>query len=281
VSTSAGNLPPIDPGIARSWLLVPANRPERFAPAAEGPVDAVVLDVEDAVVEQDKPAGRAHVVEWLGTGRAWVRVNGATTEHWATDLDALAGAPGLLGVVLAKTESAAQVQDTAARLPAGTPVVALVESALGIEVALEVARAPATLRLAFGVGDYCRDTGATKDPLSLAYPRSRLVVASRAAGRPGPIDGPTLAVDEAVLVAETQLAASLGMTGRLSLRPEQAPTLNRLLSPTTQDVALAHAVLDELGQDGSGVRDGSDVPRLAGARKVLALAAALAGHPAP
>jgi citrate lyase subunit beta/citryl-CoA lyase len=282
VSTAAGNRHHVDPAIARSWLLVPANRPERFTPAADGAADVVVLDVEDAVAEAGKVLARTNVLAWLRAGgQAWVRVNGASTAHWATDLDALADAPGLLGVVLAKTESAAEVDDTAARLRAGTPVVALVESALGVEVALEVARASATLRLAFGVGDYCRDTGASKDPLALAYPRSRLVVASRAAGLGGPVDGPTLAVDEAALVRETELAASLGMTGRLSLRAEQAPTLNRLLSPGAPDVAAARAVVAELGEDGSGVRDGSDGPRLAGARKVLALAAALAGDPAP
>lgn len=280
--TSAAGPTRIDPRLARSWLLVPATRPELFDPAAAGPVDAVVLDVEDAVVDAAKPGARASVVDWLGAGgHAWVRVNSATTEHWAADLDALADAPGLLGVVLAKTEGADQVVATAARLRPGTPVVALVESALGLELALEVARSPATLRLAFGVGDYCRDTGASKDPLALAYPRSRLVVASRAAGLPGPVDGPTLSSDESVLVRETEQAASVGMTGRLSLRPEQAATLNRLLAPTTAQVQDARAVLDELGEDGSGVREGSDGPRLAGARKVLALAEGFAAHPAP
>ncbi|CAG7598914.1 hypothetical protein E143388_04713 [Rhodococcus opacus] len=73
--------------------------------------------------------------------------------------------------MLAKCESAEHVTETAARLPARTPVMALVESALGIERAYDIASAQPTSRLAFGSGDFRRDTGAADLAPALSYAR--------------------------------------------------------------------------------------------------------------
>ena len=131
--------------LARTWLLQPGTPGggEAFDAAIAGNADVVVLDIEDGLPDAQKPAGRVSVAEWLITGaQAWVRINSVATPAWSADLDALADAPGLLGVMLAKTESADDIAATAARLPSGTPVVALVESALGIESVTEIARTP-------------------------------------------------------------------------------------------------------------------------------------------
>lgn len=263
----------ITPELARSWLLVPGTKPDDFAEAAASAVDAVILDLEDAVPPDHKAAARKSVADWLSNGgEAWVRINDATTEYWADDLDALAGVQGLAGVMLAKTESGHQVDATAARLPAGTRVMALIESAMGLEATPEIARADATFRLAFGSGDFRRDTGMSDAPIALAYPRSRLVVSSRAARLPGAIDGPTLSDDPAVLDSDAHLALSMGMTGKLCMKAAHAPAVNTALSPSPADVAWAHEVIDVLGEDGIGVRDGSDLPRLAKAKKISRLA---------
>ncbi|WP_092966518.1 aldolase/citrate lyase family protein [Agromyces sp. CF514] len=266
--------------MARSWLLVSGARPEGFADAAASGADALVLDVEDAVPVPAKAAARAAVAEWLSTGgRAWVRINDATTTHWGDDLDALGtigGVDGLEGVVLAKAESVAQVAATAERLRPGTQIIALIESAVGLEEASAIARHPSTFRLAFGVGDFRRDTGMGASEIALAYPRSRLVVASRAAGLPGPIDGPSLGTDPETVRDQSAHAASLGMTGRLCLHGAQAPVVNGALSPSEDDVAWASGVLAEFDARGRVIRDGSDLPRLARARAITADAAAFA-----
>lgn len=258
--------------LARSWLLTAATRPDAFPrPAA---VDALILDLEDAVAPADKPGARTSVAHWLGTDReAWVRINDATTPHWADDLEALAGLPGLSGVMLAKTESGSQVEATRDRLPEGTRIVALIESAVGLEAAPEIARAEGTFRLAFGSGDFRRDTGMSDDVLAMAYPRSRLVVASRAARLAGgPIDGPTVSANDTILQRDCEATVSLGLTGKLCLHPDQAPAVNRALSPNAHDIDWARDVIAELGTDGEHVRDGSDLPRLAKAKKLTALA---------
>lgn len=263
----------VSPERARSWLLVPGSKPEAFSTAAASEVDAVILDLEDAVSPGAKPAARDAVVSWLEAGNcAWVRINDATTTFWGDDLDALSGLKGLAGVMLAKTESGGQVEATAARLAPGTRILVLVESAMGLEAAPEIARAESTFRLAFGSGDFRRDTGMSDDPLAMAYPRSRLVVSSRAARLPGPIDGPTLSAEDDILVRDAALTVSMGMTGKLCMRAEQAPIVNRELAPAPSDVTWANEVVHALGADGAHVQDGSDLPRLAKALEIRSAA---------
>ncbi|MFC9518014.1 HpcH/HpaI aldolase/citrate lyase family protein [Nocardiaceae bacterium NPDC056970] len=272
----------LDPSHARSWLLVPADKPERFTEAFDSAADAVILDLEDAVIPPNKGKARAELVRWAQSGgRTWVRINDATTEYWHDDLRAIAALDNVEGVMLAKTETAEQVDATAQRLHPGTRVIALVETAAGMLSAASIAQSPATFRLAFGSGDYRRDTGMDQSPLAMAYPRSHLTAASRAAGLPGPIDGPTVSFSESILEDETRNAASLGATGRLCMRPEQTSAVNKLLSPTDHDVRWAREVIDALGEDGEHVNDGSDLPRLARARRITLLDTLFSAHSVP
>lgn len=265
----------IAPELARSWLLAAATRPETFDDAAASHADAVVLDIEDAVDASRKESARADVVRWLSEGgRAWVRINDAGSEYWADDIEELRSAPGLQGVMLAKTEVGGQVMDTFNRLGARVPIVALVESAVGIENASEIARAKGVFRLAFGSGDFRRDTGMSADREAMAYPRARLVVSSRVGGLPGPIDGPTVGSSHPILREQSAITVSMGMTGKLCLQAEQTPVVNEVISPTRTDVEWAHEFLADFDARGRIVRDGSDLPRLGRARKIMQLAEA-------
>jgi citrate lyase subunit beta/citryl-CoA lyase len=267
--------------IARSWLLVSATRTDTFDSAYRSRADQIVLDIEDAVDPKLKPKAREDVISWLSAGGdGWVRINDHTTEFWSDDVDALNGVPGLRGVMLAKTESPADVTETFDRLGGHTPVLALIESALGIEEAVSIARARGTFRLAFGSGDYRRDTGTSADNLAMAYPRSRLVVASRIGDLPGPIDGPTVGSNHPILREQSQMTVALGLTGKLCLDPEQTPVINEVISPTQSDVSWARDFLDDFEARGRVIRDGSDLPRLGRAQKIDKLARAFGVMPA-
>ncbi|MBT1001149.1 CoA ester lyase [Paenarthrobacter sp. DKR-5] len=270
----------ISADIARSWLLVPATKPELFETSASSRADAIILDIEDAVDPSKKPAARKDVADWLRAGgQAWVRINDATTEFWADDLAELAGNPGLLGVMLAKTESAEQVSDSYNRLGGRTPVIALVESAVGIEEANNIAKAKGAFRLAFGSGDFRRDTGMSADREAMAYPRAKLVVASRVGGLPGPIDGPTVGTNHPILREQTAVTVLMGMTGKLCLAVDQTAIINEVISPTPSDVAWATDFMADFEARGGVIRDGSDLPRLGRAQKIMKLAVAFGVQP--
>lgn len=263
----------VTPAHARSWLLLSALQNERFDAAQLSRADQVVLDCEDAVDDRLKDEARGRVIDWLKNGgRAWVRINDHTSAAWADDVAQLRGVEGLCGVMLAKTESPDHVIDTAQRLGGDVPVVPLVESALGIEEAVSIARARGAFRLAFGSGDYRRDTGAANEPIAMAYPRSRLVAASRVGGLPGPIDGPTVGTAHALLREQSADAVALGMTGKLCLDLEQPAVINECFSPSPADVAWAMDFLTDFAASGSVIRDGSDKPRLARAEVIKARA---------
>lgn len=281
MSTDYSARPDVAPEISRSWLLVPGTRPELFTPAMKSRADQIILDLEDAVDPALKPQALAAVRSWFDAGgRGWVRINDRTTDFWSEDIDGLRGASGLLGVMLAKTEDADHVTETFDRLGGATPVLALIESALGIEEARNIACARGAFRLAFGSGDYRRDTGTSVDDLAMAYPRSRLVVASRIGNLPGPIDGPTVGTSHPILREKSELAVALGLTGKLCLDLEQIPVINEAISPTRSDVAWAVDFLSDFESRGRVVRDGSDLPRLGRAEKIQRLAEAFGVTPA-
>ncbi|PXW35688.1 UNVERIFIED_CONTAM: citrate lyase subunit beta/citryl-CoA lyase [Williamsia faeni] len=262
----------IDAAIARSWLLVNASVPSAYAAAARSDADQIILDIEDAVDPRHKDAARESVANWLRGVGAWVRINDRTTPFWSDDVDQLCGTPGLAGVVLAKTEYPDQVDETFERLGGHTPVIPLIESAMGIENAVDIARCRGVLRLAFGSGDYRRDTATTADDLVMAYPRSRLVVASRVAGLTGPIDGPAVTDDESVLREKTATTVAFGLTGKLCLHPRHTGVINTVISPSPADAAWATGFLTDFEARGRVVRDGSDLPRLKRAEQITELA---------
>lgn len=270
----------ISADISRSWLLVNGAKTDEFDGASKTKADQIVLDIEDAVDPGFKSEARESVAKWLEKGgQAWVRINDRSSDYWSDDIDRLRDIPGLLGVMLAKTEDGSHVTETFDRLGGKTRVLALVESALGIEEAREIACARGAFRLAFGSGDYRRDTGTSVEDIAMAYPRSRLVVASRIGNLPGPIDGPTVGSSYGILREKSEHAVALGMTGKLCLHHDQIPVINEAISPTQSDVAWARTFLADFEARGRVVRDGSDLPRLGRAEKIEKLAVAFGINP--
>ena len=267
----------IDPVLARSWLLVNGAQFERFAPAAHSRADIVVLDTEDAVAPKDKIAARDNVHRWLTSGNDdWVRINGFGTRWWADDLEMLA-TTSVGGVMLAMVESVDHIVETAKRLP-DVPIVALVETARGLERITEIAATKGTFRLAFGIGDFRRDTGFGDSPATLAYTRARFTIAAKAAGLPSAIDGPTIGSSALKLIEATAVSVEFGMTGKICLTPDQCATVNEGLSPSQDEIAWANEFFAEFQRDGGEIRNGSDLPRIARATKILELATAYGIH---
>src|SRR5262245_57044345 len=164
----------VSPG--RSWLYVPGDRPERFAKAATSGADVVICDLEDAVSGANKAIARQAVTTRLRDHRAFVRVNGVGTAWHEDDIEAIAGLPGLAGVLLPKSEEPRQIQAVAHRLRDHIEVIPLVESAAGVAGAAAIAATPRVAAMAFGSVDFALDLGIydteNVDGTALLYARS-------------------------------------------------------------------------------------------------------------
>jgi citrate lyase subunit beta / citryl-CoA lyase len=267
---------PRDPGRAAAvaWLFVPGDRPERFTKAVASGADAVILDLEDAVAPSHKDAAREQIAGWLsGAGRGWVRINAAGTPWYGPDVAALAGVPGLLGLVVPKSEDPDVLRELARRNDPAVGILSLVESALGVHRAVEIASSGAVDRLAFGSIDFAEDVGADGSWEALLVARGTLVLASRIAGLTAPVDGVTTALrDPDRLAADVAAARRFGFAGKLCIHPDQVRPVQVGFAPTEQEVVWAERILAAAGDTRGAVAvDGAmvDRPVLARAQRIL------------
>ena len=254
----------------RAPLFVPANRPERFAKAAASGTDAVILDLEDAVPQDAKATARAALAADFTDLPVLVRVNAPGTPWHDADVAAVAGLPAA-AVILPKAEDGAICSAVAAAT--GKPVIALIESGLGLAQARAIAAAEGVGRLAFGSIDFCADLGCEHLREVLLPARSELVLASRLAGIAGPIDGVTVQLDDlSVIRGDAAHARAMGMTGKLCIHPKQVAEVRNSFAPTEAQIDWARRVL--ASGDGAVSVDGAmvDEPVRIRARAILAQA---------
>jgi citrate lyase subunit beta / citryl-CoA lyase len=260
-----------------SYLFVPGNRPERFDKALLSGADAIVIDLEDAVVAGDKSLAREHIGAWLNaqsdpSERVLVRINDAGTPWFDADLAFVRGA-GIRCIMLPKVEHGHQVDRVRATLPSGGFVVPIIESARGVLAVESIAAVPAVQRLAFGTLDYAVDLDLSGDEGGLIYPACRIAIASRAAGLLSPIAGVTTDInDEAKLLADLAFARACGFGAKLCIHPRQVAALHRAIAPRQEEIAWAQRVLAAAnGASGAVQVDGQmvDLPVVLKAKSIL------------
>lgn len=229
-------------GLARSYLFVPGNRPERFAKAMGSGADAVIVDLEDAVPPAEKEAAREALANWLSPAASIVvRVN-ATDTPWFDDDLRLCEHAGVAAVMLPKAERVDQLERVIA-YGRGAAILPLVETAAGFANLEGLAAGVGVQRLMFGSLDLQLDLGIEGDGDELLYFRSRFVLASRIAGVAAPVDGVTAALgDESLLESDSRRGKRLGFGGKLCIHPCQVETVNRCYAPGEADIAWARRV---------------------------------------
>jgi len=248
---------------ARSLLFVPATRPERIHKALNCGADIVVIDLEDAVAQDNKDEARVQLAEQLPRlesaqlVRTAVRVNAVGTPWHAADLELLRAwvAQGVT-VVLPKSEDAYALNAVTQTLGEAGRIVALIESLAGLDALDAMARVPQLVRLAFGHLDFQLDLGmrACAEELELAFARNALVTASRRTQLPAPIDGVTVDTrDDMRLRADAQRARAFGFGGKLCIHPGQVATVNAALGDSEAEQVWARRVLDMAAVQGGAV----------------------------
>ena len=246
--------------MSRSTLYVPSDRPERFGKALASGADAIICDLEDAVAENSKVIARQNVAEWLSANSgvaAWVRVNNRAD---LLEADALMvrtlveNKVDFCGVIVPKADPVACAVDFG-----GCPIIALVESAVGVMQLHEIAAVAAVVRLALGEEDLAADLGLSLSANAAEmWPiRSQVVVASAAAGLQAPCGAVfTNLNDDVGLTNTSTVLCRQGFGGRSVIHPKQVQAVNDAFTPSQEEIAKAKAVVgafDKAAKAGSGV----------------------------
>ena len=259
----------------RSMLFVSGEKTERFAKAMAAGADLVCIDLEDAVHPGRKAEARTQVLAWLaaqpqpsGGSRRALRINGLRTLEGLRDLVALAESGLQLdALLLPKAETATDVQVLRAIVGAQVGgIVALIETAQGIEDAAAIARAThgasdggaALMALMLGGADLSAELGASFDAHGLAHARGRLVNAAKAAGIQA-WDVPHIDLaDDAGLAVETRAVLALGFDCKTAIHPQQLATIHAAFRPTPAELDWARTLLAAVpAGSGDGINVGA------------------------
>ncbi len=282
----------------RSFLFAPGNHPRRVEKALSIDVDAVILDLEDAVATAEKRATRDAVSAALARPRQpllYVRVNAIDTEFCYGDLAAIVRT-GLDGIVLPKVETGvalatidwllAQLEREQGLRPRSIDLIPIIETARGLSQIDDVlASGTRVKRTAFGAGDFTLDVNMawSRSEAELAYARARIATASRAAGIEAPLDTVWVELtDQEGLETSARAALGFGFQGKMCIHPNQIAVVNRVFTPSEAEVAFAERVVAAFTRaeaEGSAAiqLDGKfiDYPIVYRARRVLAQIAAI------
>lgn len=277
----------------RSMLFIPGNTPNLLMNGDVLGADSIILDLEDAVSPAEKDAARILVknalkhLNYKGC-EIIVRMNPIDTDFWKKDLDAIIPlSPNMImPPKVGKAEDVKIISDYIAEVEARhgmekntVKLIPLIETALGVENAFQIASADERVAAIFlGGEDYTADLRCkrTKEGTEIFYARTRMVNAARAAGV-DVYDTPFTDVDDIDgLYKDAEFAKSLGFTGKASISPRHVSGINEVFSPTQAEIDYAHDVMETIRiakEQGKGVVSlrGKmiDAPIVARAQQVL------------
>lgn len=258
----------------RSWLFVPATRPERFDKAANSGADAVIIDLEDAVESADKSHAREHIAEYVaqydkrktdsaevdlksGMTELWLRLN--NDAHLTEDLvlcQSLAEHEIISGVVLPKVTKASQVELVFESLK--LPVLAQIESAQGISQLETIAQSEGLMALSYGRLDISNEldltAGSQAEQDFFTHLRIQMRLVSQAHNLTAPIE--SIYADfknEAAMKATAGYVSDLGFSGMLCIHPRQVNIANQAFKASDSQLAFATKVIEHYQKTGDSI----------------------------
>lgn len=283
----------------RSMLFLPGNTPNMIINGDSLGADCIILDLEDAVSPDEKDAARLLVssaIKNLGFNgvEVTVRINSIDTDYWKADLDAII--PLKPDLIMPPKSSCAddiktideyitKVESENGIEPGTVKLIPLIETALGVENAFNIATAsPRVTALFLGGEDLTADLRCkrTKQGNEINYARTRLVCAARAAGI-DVYDTPFTDVnDDEGIILDAEYAKSLGFSGKSAIAPRHVRAINEVFSPSLKDIQYAKDVFEairlgkEQGKGAVSLRGKMiDKPIVERARQTLEMAAQL------
>jgi len=244
--------------------------------------DICLVDCEDSVPPSGKAQARLYAADFFPpagrrTVRLAVRINAVADPDGLADLLAIRSWPHRPDVVMVpKVESSRDIEIVRAVLGPrsdGVELMAIIETARGVQNVAETARAPGLTALVFGSADYSMSINSTMEWEPLFAARTQIVLAARAAGIDA-VDTPTFDIDDATgLAADADRARNLGFSGKAAIHPRQVPVINEAFSPDAAALERARRIVAgaEANAENICVVDGMMVgtPIIEAARRTL------------
>lgn len=284
--------------LRRSMMFLNCQKPGLIKDPYIYKLDSIMLDLEDAVAENQKDAARFSLfhalreINYRGVERV-VRINGLDTPYWQEDIRACV-AGGCDSIRIAKTEKAEDVitvekavaaaEKEFGRPEGSTLLMAAIESARGVLNLREICESsPRLFGVALSGGDYTKDlqTSISKTGVELAGARQLMVIAARAAGIQCFDTVYTDLDDMEGFRREVEMDKMMGFDGKSLINPRQIAVVHEVYTPTDKEILFAQKVVTEIDTKkamGIGVFtvDGKmiDIAFYDGAKRTLALAKA-------
>ena len=270
-------------GQARTFLLVPGDRPDLFESASRSGTDVVILDLGSTVSQSDKTTARASIEgEWQRLQRAdtpvVVRVNSPSGAHGEQDLAWLSLLEAPAGVVLPKVEHVGQVSFVRQALQ-GIPLLPVIESAAGYAGVRQIAADPGVVRLVLCHPNFMVDTGIAglEDEPELSALRFEIAMATRLSQLAPAVDGATIQIsDMDRLRRDMRRCLRYGFGAKVCIHPSQVEVVHQVCAPREEELQWALKVLraDEAAECGLLQVDGQlvEIPMVLQARRTLARA---------
>ena len=249
----------------RTLLFAPGSRTELLTKAQLGAADAMIFDLEDSVPLNAKDEARKNIQQVLALGLKkpmYLRISNPRAGDYLADLGVFHNHSlvNVAGVALPKTDVAQDVETVSMALQdieikAGVAVGSLsilpmIETCLGLRNSFDIAKSSkrvSGMALASAEeGDFMVDLGGRWTPRSLAlnYPRSKLVVDSRAAGLEWIVDGVFMNLkDTQMLREECLIARELGFVGKMAIHPTQVDVMHEVFSPSAEEIEYARGMI--------------------------------------
>ncbi|OOY18002.1 CoA ester lyase [Thioclava sp. DLFJ4-1] len=277
----------------RSVLYIPGSKERALEKATGLACDAIIFDLEDAVAIDEKANARALLAKTLtevnyGPRMKIVRINGLDTEWGREDVlafaDAIRNGAKVDAILIPKVSTPADLVEVA-DLIQGVPLWAMMETALGMLNAGDIAAYPRLEGMVMGTNDLAKELGSRfrADRLPMLPGLGLCLLAAKAHGKII-VDGVYNAFkDDEGLKAECEQGRDMGFDGKTLIHPAQLDVCNAAFAPSEAEIDLARrqiAAFEEAEKAGQGVAvvDGKIVENLhiVTARQVLAKAEAIA-----
>ena len=243
----------------KTWLFVPATRIDRVAKAFASGADAVIVDLEDAVEPENKADARKALQQYHDSADyqpIWLRINKAGSEEFFKDIVLCQKMSNLVGVLLVKAEQVTDIESV--HQLTNLPVIALIESAIGLYQIDSMAKAVGLAAFSYGFLDLCNDlrvqVGTPAADIIANQICYQLILTSKVHQLAAPIDTvyPDFN-DEIGLSARVNLWSQMGMSGMLCIHPKQVAVVQQALEPTEIELSFAQRVVEEYERSGQAV----------------------------